>query len=664
MHNSDSSHADPAPRVPRLLRPFLAFGPLAIVVFTIVAGLLLFFLFRAALTLTYWERFKETPEVLWLFPIGVRMDLISLCYCTIAPAIILLLLPKRFVQKIRLLLAAWFTMWLSAIVYMEIATFPFVDEYDVRPDQKFLEYLKHTTEVFTTLYKMYALELAVGAVALLVCGRFVWKNSNALLRNYREWSATARAIAFPFCIGLLFLGARSTLGHRPANLSTAFFSENHLANEFALNSTYSVLYSAYRMYRHEKNPSLDYGKMDRAEIMTRVKHQIQGQEEFLVSDIPFLRKQNSPFDTAGSRPKNIVIFLQESVGAVDTGCLKGPPITPNICRLKDEGMWFPNLYATGTRTVRGIEATVSGFLPTSAVGVLKLGLAQKNFFTAASLLAEHGYETDFFYGGMSNFDEMRAFFLGNGFQNIYDEPTFENPVFHGTWGVSDEDLVRKANQQFVAHGDKPFFALMLSTSNHSPYEFPDGRIDLYEQPKQTHLNAVKYADYAIGLFFELAKKEKYFEDTIFLVVADHNSHVRGNEHVPISKFQIPGFIVGPNVPKMSFERLASQIDLLPTMLHFTGIDTVHPMIGRNLMKLPADAPGRAFMQYGSNNAYMVGDDVVILRPFVPAEEYEWKNDQLVPANINDELTRDALAHAHLPWILYSEQLYKLPDDAL
>ena len=326
--------------------------------------------------------------------------------------------------------------------------------------------------------------------------------------------------------------------------------------------------------------------------------------------------------------------------------------------LKDEGLWLSNLYATGTRTARGIEATISGFLPTPGRSVVKLGNSKSGFFTAASLLKQHGYSTEFIYGGMSNFDEMRSFFIGNEFGRIYDEPTFENPVFHGTWGVSDEDLVRKANQIFVEHGDKPFFSLILSTSNHTPYEYPEGRIDLYEEPAATHFNAIKYADYAIGLFFELAKKEEYFKNTLFLIVADHNSHVRGNDLVPINKFHIPGLFIGPDVPVKELDILSSQVDLLPTILHFLGIDTTHPLVGRNLLNLPEGTPGRAFMQYATHNAYRVEDDVVVLRPHLAPQQFTYLNAQLIPAELNPEMVQDALAHANFPWMVYSKNLYR------
>lgn len=645
------------------MQKFRALGPLLLPLAVIVCGLLIFTVFRGALTLVYLNRFTDTPGYLWLFVVGIRMDLIILSYVAIIPAGLLFTLPQRALNTrlLRGLISTWCAVSFALIVYMEVATFPFMDEFDLRPDIKFLEYLKHVHEVATTLLKVYLLELSIGCLALVICVYFASRWSQKIMRSANEWPWRVRIALFPFVMGLLVLGIRSTLGHRPANLSSAYFSTNHLANELALNSTFSMLYAGYTMFRHEKNPALDYGKMDSKEVFARVRNQLTFPTPEVTGPIPFLHEQVSAVKQ--KRPLNVVIFLQESMGAVDVGCLKGPPITPNLCRLKDEGIWMTNLYATGTRTVRGIEATVSGFLPTSTVGVLKLPRARKDFFTAGALFKKYGYATNFIYGGMSNFDEMRSFFLGNGFQDIYDQPTFENPTFLGTWGVSDEDLVRKANDVYVAQGDKPFFSLILSTSNHSPYEFPDGRIELFEQPKQTHLNAIKYADYAIGKFFELAKREEYYKNTIFLVVADHNSHVRGNEHVPISKFHIPAFIIGPGVPKKVIDQVASQIDLLPTLLHFAGLDVQVPLIGRDMMSLPADKPGRSIMQYGSNMAYRVGNDVVIQRPFMPPEQYVYddKSEQLTPSSLQPELAKDALAFAHLPWILYAGEDYKLPN---
>ncbi len=235
------------------------------------------------------------------------------------------------------------------------------------------------------------------------------------------------------------------------------------------------------------------------------------------------------------------------------------------------------------------------------------------------------------------------------------------PVFHGSWGVSDEDLFSRAHKEFVAHGDEPFFALVFSSSNHSPYEFPDGRIDLYEQPANTVNNAVKYADYALGRFFEKARKAPYWNNTLFLVVADHDTRVYGDSLVPIEHFHIPALIIGPGVAPARYPKVASQIDLAPTLLSLMGLQTEHPMQGHDLLRTSDDYPGRAIMQYGNNHAYMVGDQVAIHRPSKKPEVFSYRQGKLVAAETNPELVKDALAHALWPSIAYREKRYHLDN---
>ena len=220
--------------------------------------------------------------------------------------------------------------------------------------------------------------------------------------------------------------------------------------------------------------------------------------------------------------------------------------------------------------MRGLEAIVTGFPPTPGPSVLKRPESQRDFFTLGALLQRHGYRTDFLYGGVSNFDNMGRFFRQNGFDRVIEQRDFHDPVFAGTWGVSDEDLVAKAHATFLAHGTDPFFALLLSTSNHDPFEFPEGRIVLHEQPAATRNNAVKYTDHAIGRLFELARTAPYWRDTLFLIVADHDARVSGEDLVPIDRFRVPALLTGPGVPTREEARVSSQIDLAPTSLASWG----------------------------------------------------------------------------------------------
>lgn len=174
--------------------------------------------------------------------------------------------------------------------------------------------------------------------------------------------------------------------------------------------------------------------------------------------------------------------------------------------------------------------------------------------------------------------------------------------------VSDEDLFSAVHEQLTAlHGrGDPSFSLIFTSSNHAPFEFPDGRIALYEQPKQTVNNAVKYADWALGQFFANAMQSPYWHDTLFLVVADHDSRVYGNNLIPVEKFRIPGLILGADIKAEHWDVLASQIDLAPTLLSLAGVDSCHPMIGRDL-SLARDLPGRALLQFDDYFALMLPD---------------------------------------------------------
>ncbi len=638
-----------------ILQPLLR-SPIGPIVCAFLMGMLFLSTCRLAFYWVHQERLADLTAVSQLFITGMRMDCVTLCFLLLLPVMASLVLPSG---RVRIwVVTVLLTVLTGFVLYMEAATLTFMGEYDSRPNRIFFEYLAYPREVFSTLFKDYFMVLVFGSLAVVSLTYAAWRFFLKLLARATGWRYGYQLLALPVVMLILLLGARGTLEHRAVNISTAAFSGNRLANELALNSTYSVLYAVYNL-KHEMEADRLYGDMPWEEVLDRVqRYTARPDSAFDNPEIPTLHLQDLP--RVDNTPPNLVIFVQESLGARFVGSLGGLPLTPNLDRLSREGMYFTQLYATGTRTVRGLEALAAGFPPTPAPSVLKLSLAQKGFFTMAQLLKAYGYTSEFIYGGVSNFDNMGGFFLANGFDRVIDQDEFRDPVFLGTWGVSDEDLVTKANEVFKAHGDKPFFALMLSTSNHSPFEFPEGRIELHEEPASTRLNAMKYADYAIGKLFELAKKEDYYKNTIFLVVADHDTRVDGAELVPIDRFHIPGLIIGPGVPRTYYDGLTSQIDLLPSLLHLMGIESRHPMIGRDLFHVPKQDPGRTMMQYGLINAFRVGDEVVIHQPKSEPRTYTYRDGQLEPKASNPELERDALAHLLWASETYQNRYYSLP----
>jgi len=631
----------------------------------IVIGLLITTLSRLFLFFIFKNRVVETPDFWYIFPIGLRMDLILLCYLSFLPAVLITFLPNRWIKFTNSFLVVYSFVFLFLILFVELATPDFVRQYDTRPNKIFLDYLIYPREVIGTLLKSYLTSIIITFLILGIVIYLAFKKGKKYFHT-QNGDYKFKLMIFPLVAFLLFLGARSSLvSKRPINASEAVFSTDQLTNCLGLNSFYTVAFAAYSI-KNEGNTKM-YGKMDETEAIARVKkYMIAGPNDFTDKNIPFLHVQEP--DTILKKPYNLVIFLQESLGAEYVGILGGKPLTPEFDKLSKEGLLFTNLYCTGTRSVRGIEAVVTGFLPSPSESVVKLGNSQQGFFTLADALDQKGYDTSFIYGGMANFDNMASFFNGNGFENIIDQSDFESDdntyAFKGTWGYSDEDLVTKANNYFKSKGDKPFFSLMFSTSNHEPFEYPAGRIKPYDKKPATVNNAMKYADFSIGKFFKMAKKEYYFKNTIFIVIADHNTRTYGKNLVPINKFHIPAFILGPGVPKgASYNKLASQIDIPPTLLSYLGLSFETPMIGRNLNELNSKVPGRSIMQFNDINAFRVENQVVIMQPNLKPLQFKIKNDTtLIPIKLNQELAKDALAHVITAGNLYTQNKYKLRDS--
>lgn len=593
---------------------------------------------------------------------GLRFDLVLVAFLIGIPALLLWLFATSAVMLGvgRTLLRWYLVACFAGLVFMELATPSFINQYDARPDRLFVEYLIYPKEIARTLAAGYAWQFAGAILAVVVLSVLFarWLRASTLVTRPMHFGAAL--VLAPALFVLCVLAARSTLDHRAANPSTVAISTDPMVNELALNSTYSLLYAVYEG-RAEPEGGFRYGTMTDDEALRRVRVEMRiPAEDFVAGDVPTLHRQAST--APRSRPKNLVIVLEESLGAEFVGALGGPPITPHLDELARQGVWFTNLYATGTRSVRGLEALTTGFTPTPAQSVVKLGKSQRNFFSIARVLRDAGYDTSFIYGGEAQFDNMRRFFMNNGFDFVVDENDYVNPVFYGSWGVADEDLFTRADAEFSKARERPFFSLVFTTSNHSPYEYPDGRIELYDPAPNTVNNAVKYADYALGEFFARARTKPYWNDTVFLVIADHNSRVYGAELVPVEHFHIPALILGGDIEPSVYEPVASQIDMPPTLLSLIGLSSEHPMIGHDLTRPEfADWPGRAIMQYGDAQGYMVGREIAVLRKGLPAAMFEYdRREGLEPIPADPELVANAIAHATWTSMTYEGLRYRLP----
>ncbi|HFQ5335041.1 TPA: LTA synthase family protein [Vibrio vulnificus] len=634
-------------------------GPLQPIAAFVAIALGLVTLSRFLLALWQFDRITATDGWSNLLVQGLRVDIATLCWLFILPCLLAAILPvDGMVGKIwRAVLRVWLVAGLWIMVYMELATPPFIMEYDLRPNRLFVEYLIYPKEVFSMLWQGYKIELFIGLVGSIATLWLGWIFSGKVTENVRQINWQWRPVLAIAVVLLGVLGARSSLGHRPLNPAMVAFSSDPLVNDLVLNSSYSVFFAINNM-KSERSADKFYGQMSQDKIIELVKAS-SAKHDFVQGSLPTLNVNNATYQ---GKPKNLVILLQESLGARFVGGLGGLPLTPNLDKLLEEGWNFTQMYATGTRSVRGIEAITTGFPPSPSRAVVKLSKSQTGFFTIADLLKKQGYHTQFIYGGEAHFDNMKSFFLGNGFEQIVDEPQYQNPEFTGSWGVSDEDLYNKADEEFTRLNKegKPFFSLVFTSSNHSPFEYPAGKIEPYESEFNTRNNTVKYSDYALGTFFDKAKQSDYWENTIFIVIADHDARVFGSQLVPVDRFHIPAVILGKGIEPRKDDRLANNIDMPPTLLSLIGIDATSPMIGRDLTKPLARKDERAMMQFDKNYGYLTRDSLVVFSPGekVSSYHYNFEDKSLTPKEVSQEALDKAKANALFGSMAYKYNWYK------
>ena len=639
------------------------FGPLAPVAAFAAFFLLFFSASRLLLGLIYFSEINAVNDALWLFPVGVRMDVIILSALLLIPTLLLLLIPPFAQRWWYFFIAGLFALFSIVLIYFEITTYTFLSVYNARPNHLFVEYMANPGTVLDIVLTNYKLPLFFGLLLMAAIGWWMARFTYRLMCDTPQWPYWKRLLITPVIVLLLVLGIRSSLSDSPANLGSAAFSEDNLVNELALNSSYAVAYATYNFFNQQQNLAQKYGHMTEEEIIRRVRQQT-GLPIAAFDDpsIPLAHVQTA--NTPLAQPHNLVIILSESLSAEFIGSLGGLPLSPQFDALSQQGILFDNLFATGKRTNRGLESVVTGALPIPFTSAIKLRLAQSDFFTLPALLKTHGYQTSFLYGGDTNFDNMRRFLSYNGVDQIIEGNDIDNARFRNHWGVSDDDIFSTANHFFRAQASnaQPFASIILTLSNHEPFDFPDSDFELYEQPRATQNNVAKYADHALGHFFAQARKENYFNNTVFLIVADHGVEIQARGLIPAAKYHVPALILGPDIAPQRINTLASQIDLPPTVLGLLGITTRHPMPGRNLLTLPADLPGRAIYHLGGTYAYQIENSVVLLRPGHPNRQYQLRDGKLTPMTLNPELEKDALAHLLLPDLLHRQQRYQLPSQ--
>lgn len=594
--------------------PKSVFGIKSVLIFFLIS-ILIFTLFRAGLV--FWK-FPDCKDNLFdIFLYGLRYD-ISINCTMFSPAFLYCIFKNYFCKNQSHLLNLIERFYLALVVTVqfcvELSTPAFILEYGVRPNHLYVEYLIYPKEVLSTLANGHLLE---SILCLALSGLMFFsllKISKRFYSNQNYVSKLKNTIVLILTLVLIPLGIRGTLSHKPLNPSNASFSQSPLVNTIPTNSSFRVFFAL----RHLGDDSVKSSEIYAFDTINNVLNNLN---DFSQRELPSVIDETCPINQVitpaitTQKKRNVVVILEESLGARYVQSLGGNPITPNLEKLKEQGWWFERLYATGHRSVRGIEAVTASYPPSPLASQVKLDHSE-TMTTMAAIYKALGYNTSFIYGGESHFDNMRSYFLNNGVEEVTEQKDYDDPKFVASWGVSDEDLFARANQNFIKMDKEntPFCSLVFSSSFHDPFDIPEGKVDINgvktNDPKR--LTAAKYADYALGKFFEMAQKEDYYKNTVFLIIADHDSRVRGIDAFPFTNYSIPALIISPDMAPKVDKRVVSQIDMLPTLLSLTGVSGQFPLIGQDLTK--DNIKERALVSYNEIFGSFKDNKLVLLAP--------------------------------------------------
>ena len=571
----------------------------------------LFILTRSLLLFTHLpEAQLGLVSTLALYAEGLVYDLTFLLYALAPLALYLLLCPARIWQSrwhprfLQLIL----TLSIFLMLFTVVAEWLFWDEFSVRFNFIAVDYLVYSDEVLNNILESYPVYPLLGVLALIAVGitlalRGAMRRIVAApLLEWRQRGVVLASWALLIGLGISVVGQgfpRSSGG-------------NAYQHELSANGPYQF-FAAFR------NNELDYEQFYPVLPLQQVASQLRDEviepnARFIDSDPLSIRRQ---IDNPG-QPKrmNVILVTIESLSAKYLGS-EGDTrnLSPELDALRKQSLYFSNLYATGTRTTRGLEAITLSIPPTPGRSIVKRVGRESGFASLGQQFTAQGYDSVFMYGGRGYFDNMNAFFAGNGYRIVDQASVPDDEVtFTNAWGMSDEDLYQQTLK--VADADfakgSPFFLQLMTTSNHRPYSYPQGRIDIASGTGRE--GAVKYTDYAIGEFLRAAKQKPWFANTVFVFVADHTAGSAGMEDLPVSNYHIPLFIYAPSlVGAAEVGKLASQIDIAPTLFGLLNMDYTSTFFGRNVLREDA-APGRALIGNYQHLGLFDGDNLAILSP--------------------------------------------------
>ncbi len=589
-------------------------------------------------------------NLLKIFIIGLFYDLAAASFAVIPIVIYLWLLPSKWhARKFnRVLLFIYFFFVVFSLIFNAISEWFFWEEFSVRYNFIAVDYLVYTTEVIGNIRQSYPINsIMIGLVIITALVIY-------LLRNYITQSTTVKSTFGKRTKIALILLCLPVFTYFCVSHKLKYLSKNQYVNELSGNGMYDF---GFAFWNNQLDYNTFYKTLPIKNAESILSHLLQ---EDATKNGRFKNTSRTISNVGAENKMNVVLISVESLSAEFLGTFGNTQhITPQLDSLAKEGLLFNNLYASGTRTVRGLEALSLCIPPTPGQSIVKRP-DNKNLFTLGSVFRSKGYNSRFIYGGYGYFDNMNEFFSNNGYE-VTDRSALQDSEIHysNIWGVADEDLftlsLRELDKDYK--NNKPFFAQIMTVSNHRPYTYPDGRIDI---PSHTgREGAVKYTDYAIGKFIREAKQKPWFSNTLFIIVADHCASSAGKVELPVDKYHIPMIFYSPgHITPGKFEKLTAQIDIGPTILGYLNFSYDSKFFGQDVFKMN-ERDERAFISTYQSLGYIKNNKLVILDPNKKAATYkpDFTTGSAVALPADQQLINEAISNYQMASYLYQKGLY-------
>jgi len=605
-------------------------------------------------------------EVLKFYLTGLFFDLGTGLILTALYSLYLLIIPNRFYHKSwnKIFTLSIFFLFLLITLFAFFAELTFWQEFESRFNFIAVDYLIYTYEVIHNINESYPLPLLVSGIVLLAIAiTYIFHKLNIFNNSFNDRIAfksrlmiSALIILPTICFALIVKNSWAESGN------------NRYANELSKAGIFSF-FAAFK--NNELNYHDFYSLIENKDAFKLVKNELQ--ENGTVYKNPGNSIIRSIKGADSIHKPNVIMITVESLSADFLEHYGNTQhITPRLDSFANNSVFFSSMYATGTRTVRGMEALTLAIPPTPGSSIVRR-MDNEHLFTVGEVFKEKGYVNTFFYGGDGYFDNMNHFFGNNGYNIVDRGRKLLNETYDGTrtliqdkevtfenaWGICDEDIfnvvIKDADKKYKQK--QLFNNFIMTTSNHRPYTFPDHKINL---PSGTREAAVRYTDYAIGNFIDRIKSKPWFSNTVIIIVADHCASSAGKNEIDISKYQIPCMILNlKGTKKMNISKMTSQIDLFPTLWGLLDWNYTSNFYGKNV--LDSKYKSRVFLGTYQKLVYMKGDSLVVLSPQRKIDTYLYdkvKNEQK-PIQLPKRIVDQGIANYQTAFDLFKDGGLKL-----